>query len=377
MTKQQATQKEKKLHGVIWDGLRLQAKIAGVSFLGGWVIAWIYGQLYRGPTDGPTLPARLYQVASDVEVVLLVLVIGSLLFLLISFAFSFSYTSDLKKGITHLIYQLKQVQRGALDNRIQSNREDELKRLAGELNDMTAGYEKQIRSMHRVLNENAALIDEKERAAGLEERRKLARDLHDAVSQQLFAVSMSLGAIPRLLDTNPQQAKELVSQVEGMIHASQQELRALIMHLRPITLEGKGLKEALDALFTELSGKNNGIRFEWKTEELLSLDPGIEDQLFRVIQEALSNILRHSKAQHVRFSADQSDQVLIMTISDDGIGFDMSEKEDKNMSYGLATMKERIEELGGHFSLLSYPSKGTTIKLRVPLRVQKGGEQGE
>ncbi|MBM7096165.1 sensor histidine kinase [Bacillus sp. H-16] len=377
MTKQ-AAQKEKRLHGVIWDGLRLQAKTVGIAFLAIWLTAWLYARFYTGPADGTILAARIYTVASDVEVTLTLLVIVSAIYLLTSFAFSFSYTSELKKAITYLIYQLKQVQRGSLDNRIQMDREDEMKRLAGELNDMTDGYEKQIRSMHRVLNENAALIDEKERAAGLEERRKLARDLHDAVSQQLFAVSMSLGAIPRILDTDPDRAKTLITQVETMIHASQQELRALIMHLRPITLEGKGLKEALDALFTELSAKNEAVAFDWETDQLEALDPGIEDQLFRVVQEGLSNTLRHAKASRIRFTAEQADQRLLITLSDDGCGFDMeTKKEDANVSYGLTTMEERIEELGGHFSLLSYPGKGTTIKIRVPLRTQKGGEHDE
>ncbi|RNA69971.1 sensor histidine kinase [Alteribacter keqinensis] len=377
MTKQ-AAQKEKRLHGVIWDGLRLQAKTVGIAFLAIWLTAWLYARFYTGPADGTILAARIYTVASDVEVTLTLLVIVSAIYLLTSFAFSFSYTSELKKAITYLIYQLKQVQRGSLDNRIQMDREDEMKRLAGELNDMTDGYEKQIRSMHRVLNENAALIDEKERAAGLEERRKLARDLHDAVSQQLFAVSMSLGAIPRILDTDPDRAKTLITQVETMIHASQQELRALIMHLRPITLEGKGLKEALDALFTELSAKNEAVAFVWETDQLEALDPGIEDQLFRVVQEGLSNTLRHAKASRILFTAEQADQRLLITLSDDGCGFDMEmKKEDANVSYGLTTMEERIEELGGHFSLLSYPAKGTTIKIRVPLRTQKGGEHDE
>lgn len=359
--------KEKKLHGVIWDGLRLQLKIAGTTVLTSWVILWLIALFYTGPETGSSISARMYHFASDVELVLAVLGLGAFFYLLISFAFSFSYTSELKRAVTHLIFQLKQVQRGSLEKRIQLNREDEMKRLAGELNDMTDGYEQQIRSMHRVLNENAALISEKERAAGLEERRRLARDLHDAVSQQLFAVSMSLGAIPRIIEDDPDRSKQLIGQVEKMIHASQQELRALIMHLRPITLEGKGLKEALNALFTEVQQKNQQITFNWNTDTLPELDPGIEDQLFRVIQEGLSNTLRHAKAEVVTFSVEDGDRKLLVTMTDDGTGFDQEvKKEETSISYGLTTMEERIKELGGHFSLLSYPNKGTTIKIRVP-----------
>ncbi|PYZ97706.1 sensor histidine kinase [Alteribacter lacisalsi] len=357
----------KKLHGVIWDGLRLQLKISGAWVLGAWVAIWLYATFYTGPLSGESYPARLYRFASDVELVLVVLISAAILYLIAGFVFSFSYTSALKRAITHLVFQLKQVQRGSLDKRIQLTREDELTRLAGEINDLTDGYERQIRSMHRVLNENARLIDEKEKAAGLEERRKLARDLHDAVSQQLFAVSMSLGAIPRVLDSDPERAKALINQVETITHAAQQELRALIMHLRPITLEGKGLGEALKALFQELQQKNAQLTFEWDIE-LPDIDPGIEDQLFRVIQEALSNALRHSQADTIRFSARIDEDKLAVTLSDNGAGFDMEgKKEDPSVSYGLITMEERTEELGGHFSVLSYPDKGTTVRIRVPM----------
>ncbi|TMW72911.1 sensor histidine kinase [Alteribacter natronophilus] len=373
--KQPVPESGKKLHGVIWDGLRLQLKAAGAWILAAWVVIWLYATFYTGPADGNTFPARVYRFASDVELVLIVLFSAALLYLLISFIFSFSYTSGLKRAVTHLVFQLKQVQRGSLDKRIQLTRDDELTRLAGEINDMTDGYERQIRSMHRVLNENARLIDEKEKAAGLEERRKLARDLHDAVSQQLFAVSMSLGAIPRVLDTDPERAKKLINQVETITHAAQQELRALIMHLRPITLEGKGLGEALNALFSELSQKNPQLTFEWEAD-LPDIDPGIEDQLFRVIQEALSNALRHSGADTIRFSAKKDDDRLVVTLSDNGAGFDMeAKKEDPSVSYGLTTMKERTEEMGGYFSVLSYPGKGTTIRIRVPLAKEMNGSR--
>ncbi|WP_096435748.1 sensor histidine kinase [Alteribacter populi] len=363
-----AVDKDTSPKGLIWDGLRLQLKIGGLTFLIAWVLLWLYGQFYRGEEGETGILTRLYEVAVDVEVALALIAFITSIFLVTGLAFSFSYTSELKRSVTHLIYQMKQVQRGSLKQRIQLNREDEMNRLASELNEMTDGYEKQIRSMHRILNENAILISEKERAAGLEERRKLARELHDAVSQQLFAVSMSLGAIPRMLDEEPERSKQLIEQIEKMIHDAQQELRALIMHLRPITLEGKALKEALDYLFQELQPKHPQMQFKWTLEELPLLDPGIEDQLFRVVQEGLSNTLRHSKAAVFSFGLKHKDQKLLVMMKDDGIGFNMDDqKDEQQVSYGLTTMRERIEELGGHFSMLSYPGEGTTIKIRVPI----------
>ncbi|MCD8510206.1 MAG: sensor histidine kinase [Bacillus sp. (in: Bacteria)] len=251
------------------------------------------------------------------------------------------------------------------------DREDEVKKLSEEINVVTSDVEQQIKSMRRLLNENANLITEAEKAASLEERRKLARDLHDAVSQQLFAISMSLGAMPRLLEQKPEKAKLVFKQTEKMVHHAQQELRALIMHLRPVTLEGKGFIQAIETLFEELKRKHPHLHIECSIDDLPDLDPGVEEQLFRVIQEGISNALRHGNPNKITFHASRKGERVLLVLEDDGSGFDMEKLNQKqNVSYGLNSMKERIVELGGHFSILSYPNKGTKLEFRVPMVVQ-------
>lgn len=288
-----------------------------------------------------------------------------------AWVYTYSYGASLKRSITHIIHQLKQFQRGSLRQSIHVKREDEIKKLSEEINAVTSDVEQQIRSMRRLLNENANLISEAEKAASLEERRKLARDLHDAVSQQLFAISMSLGAMPRLLEQKPDKAKLVFKQTEKMVHHAQQELRALIMHLRPVTLEGKGFNQAIETLFEELKRKHPHLQIECTIKDLPDLDPGVEEQLFRVIQEGISNALRHGNPNKVSFHASRKGERVLLVLEDDGTGFDMEKLDQKqNVSYGLNSMKERIVELGGHFSILSYPNKGTKLEFRVPMVVQ-------
>ncbi|NJP37606.1 sensor histidine kinase [Alkalicoccus luteus] len=218
--------------------------------------------------------------------------------------------------------------------------------------------------MKRLLNENAALLEERERGAGQEERRRLARELHDSVSQQLFAVSMSMSAMPKLIDKAPGKAVQTAGSVTTMIQEAQQELRALIMQLRPVTLEGKPLKEAVEQLFYELDAKHERIHFQADTSGIPVCSKGVEEHIFRVLQEGISNALRHGKPTEVILSATAGTGKTMIVLTDDGSGFDPEAV--KSTSYGLMTMRERMVELGGHMTIISRPGKGTRLEFRLP-----------
>ena len=128
------------------------------------------------------------------------------------------------------------------------------------------------------------------------ERHRLARELHDSVSQQLFAAMMMMSALNEqaIRDDAPEMQKKQLAMVTDIINASQSEMRALLLHLRPVTLEGKSLKQGIEQLLKELETKIK-ISLKWDIEEF-TMPSSIEDQLFRVIQELLSNTLRHAKA---------------------------------------------------------------------------------
>ncbi|REK75617.1 sensor histidine kinase [Paenibacillus paeoniae] len=200
--------------------------------------------------------------------------------------------------------------------------------------------------------------------AVLEERQRLARELHDAVSQQLFAISMTATAVSRTIERDWERAKRQVQLIEEMAAVAQSEMRALLLHLRPVHLDGKNLGQALTTLVEELKQKVP-MEIILEVDESIMLRPQAEDHLFRIAQEALSNTLRHSKADSMRIRLLRLDNKTHMTLQDNGVGFDLEAK--KQTSYGLLTMEERVNELGGSLQVISQPGEGTTIHLWVPM----------
>ncbi|MFF2448434.1 sensor histidine kinase [Neobacillus sp. NPDC058068] len=203
-----------------------------------------------------------------------------------------------------------------------------------------------------------------------QERNRLARELHDSVSQQLFAASMMMSAIneTKPLSETDREAKQL-KLVEEMIHQSQLEMRALLLHLRPVALKNKTLQEGIEELLIELSQKVT-MDINWKVEAF-PLDKGVEDHLFRILQESVSNTLRHSKANKLEVLMIKRDDLVILRIVDDGIGFEVNEM--KAGSYGMQNMHERAVEVGGTLKVISVKNKGTRLEVKVPVMINGGG----
>lgn len=203
--------------------------------------------------------------------------------------------------------------------------------------------------------------------AVLEERQRLARELHDAVSQQLFAISMTATAVSRTIERDWERARRQVQLIEEMAAVAQSEMRALLLHLRPVHLDGKNLGQALGLLVEELKQKVP-MNIQLEVDESIKLPEAAEDHLFRIAQEALSNTLRHSKAENMSIRLMRLDNKVHMTLRDSGVGFDLEAK--KQSSYGLLTMEERVIELGGGLQVITQPGEGTTIHLWVPVDSQ-------
>ncbi|WP_208543851.1 sensor histidine kinase [Paenibacillus protaetiae] len=201
-------------------------------------------------------------------------------------------------------------------------------------------------------------------SAVIEERQRLARELHDAVSQQLFAISMTATAVSRTIEKDWERARRQVHLIEEMAAVAQSEMRALLLHLRPVHLDGKNLSQALTALVEELKQKIN-MDIALQVDDTIVLHPEAEDHLFRIVQEALSNTLRHAKADRMDIDLKRAGHDLHMILRDNGVGFDVEDK--KQTSYGLLTMEERVIELGGSMKLSTNPGEGTTIDIRLPL----------
>lgn len=200
-----------------------------------------------------------------------------------------------------------------------------------------------------------------------QERNRLARELHDSVSQQLFAASMMMSAINDTKEHSDDVEAKQLKMVEGMIHQSQLEMRALLLHLRPVALKNKSLQEGIEELLIELSQKVS-MDIRWKVEKF-PLDKGVEDHLFRILQESVSNTLRHAKATRLDVLLIKRDDRVIMRVVDDGVGFQT--EETKAGSYGMQNMHERALEVGGTLKIVSVKNKGTRLEVKVPL-VKKG-----
>ncbi|CAM5796135.1 MULTISPECIES: HAMP domain-containing sensor histidine kinase [Brevibacillus] len=273
----------------------------------------------------------------------------------------------LKKRLQVLWEAATSLGRGILSSRVPELGEDEIGELGWQLNRLAAQWEEQVASLQRLSNHNAALAEQLKHTAVTEERQRLARELHDAVSQQLFAIAMTTAALKRLIEKNPQRAAQQIELVEEMAAAAQAEMRALLLHLRPATLQNKALKEAIEDLLEELTRKN-AMEISWEIEEVDNLPSGIEDHLFRILQESLSNTLRHARANHIAVKLFTLKGQVRLRIVDDGVGFDP--EGEKLTSYGLRSMRERVAELGGSLDIYSAVGKGTQIEVRIPIMLQ-------
>lgn len=198
------------------------------------------------------------------------------------------------------------------------------------------------------------------------ERHRLARELHDSVSQELFAAMMMMSALTEIAKKQdmPEAAQKQLQTISGIISTAQSEMRALLLHLRPVSLEDKSLKKGIEQLLGELQTKIE-ISMTWDIEEV-KISKNIEDQLFRVVQELLSNTLRHAKADELEVYLHLIDQNILLRVIDDGVGFDPKNQE-KAGSYGLLNIRERITGLGGTVKVISFKGQGTSVEIKVPL----------
>jgi NarL family two-component system sensor histidine kinase LiaS len=196
-----------------------------------------------------------------------------------------------------------------------------------------------------------------------EERHRIARELHDSVSQQLFAAAMLLSTLETEADELPEHLQPQVELIGNIIGDAQSEMRALLLHLRPTKLDGKSLKKGIEQLLDELKSKVP-ITIIHDIEDI-KLTEVIEDHLFRIVQELLSNVLRHSNANELEVYLKKSENHYQLRFVDDGDGFDMEEK--KSSGFGLRNIRERIAGLGGNVRIISFPDQGTSIEIRVPL----------
>lgn len=220
--------------------------------------------------------------------------------------------------------------------------------------------------------QNARLQQVTKQSAVLEERNRLARELHDSVTQVLFGLTLNLESAAGLMERRPERSAALITRAQEMAAEALAEMRSLIFELRPSALQEKGLAMALTNHVNLFRRRHElAVTLQITVED--RLDPEIELALYRVAQESLHNVTKHAKASHVTISYRAEPGAVTMTVADDGVG--MTEPDPaQNQSFGLLGMRERVEAIGGTLSLRTAPGQGTTIQARIPLQ---GGESDD
>jgi len=200
--------------------------------------------------------------------------------------------------------------------------------------------------------------------AVLEERQRLSRELHDSVTQSLYAVSLHAEAAARALgDGETVPATENLDEIRATVQEALGEMRLLLFELRPAPLDDHGLAGALQMRLRAVEARS-GLAAEFEGDEALRLRPEAERELYRVAQEALNNVLKHAHASRVIVRLDTVDGHATLEVADDGVGFEPALRG--RGGFGLPGMRERVERLGGTLAVESAPGAGTRVRAEVP-----------
>lgn len=230
-----------------------------------------------------------------------------------------------------------------------------------EINLLTA-----IGSWTAIATENAGLHRQARRLAVLEERDRIGMDLHDGIIQSIYGVGLALENARMEVEEDPSQAIQRIELSIEALNAAIRDIRAYILDLRPRQLHGDDLKQGLQQLVDEFQA-NSGTQ-----ASLIGPEDGLVDfpaanatALFHICQEALANVAKHSHAKHVDIHLWTTHERVLLEISDNGAGFDVS-KMSVTLGHGLSNMHMRARKVGGDVEITSYPSEGTTVLAWVP-----------
>ena len=211
--------------------------------------------------------------------------------------------------------------------------------------------------------ENARLYGQARRLAVLEERQRLARELHDSVSQALYGIGLGARTAREWLDRDPARAAGPLDYVHGLAQAGLAEMRALIFELRPDSLEREGIVAALEKQAAVLRSRH-GLVVVTELDPEPTLPAAVKEALYRIAQEALNNIIKHAQAGKVEIRLQAANGDIWLEVRDDGIGFDPDATYPGHL--GLETMRERATAIGAGLEIKSFPGQGTLLQVRVP-----------
>ncbi len=288
-----------------------------------------------------------------------VLIITSIIFILSSFVLYMLIYSTINRPLSLLMASIQTVSEGIYTDKIIINSGGELQKIASAFNIMMKNLDDE-RKAHNLLLEK--IINAQE-----DERKRIAGELHDETGQSLASLMIAAHLIKN--ESNPAIIKHQANEFHKMLHSIVKNLRILVWKLSPIPLSDHGLEATLEAFIIKLS-KNHHWNIVFKKSGLnaVTIPYEVEIVVYRVIQEALTNISKHAHASKVEILIRCNKEQLDASIQDDGVGFDLKEKTTSiGENLGLASMKERILSIEGTLNIKSSPGYGTSVIIIVPI----------
>jgi two-component system nitrate/nitrite sensor histidine kinase NarX len=208
---------------------------------------------------------------------------------------------------------------------------------------------------------NAELNEHAQSLAVLQERQRLAQNLHDAVNQSLFSAGLIAEVLPQLWERNPGEARKALEDLRRLTRGAMAEMRALLAELKPSTLTDSELGDLLRLLGNAFAGRTN-IPVDVTINGAGNLPAETQVAIYRICQEVLSNIAKHAKASRVEIKLKHAKSGIVLHIHDDGCGFDPS-KQTPSGHYGLVMMRERANAVGVELTITSQPGQGTDVMI--------------
>lgn len=299
--------------------------------------------------QGAPLPAlQGYPIAVGLVMILLTLIVAPL----VGGWFGTIATRGLVRRVQHLIAATKAVAQEDYSQRVAVTERDEIGQLEQHFNEMAEQLAQSVTQQREIAGQRARLA----------ERMRISRELHDAISQDLFSLSLLAGGLQTALPAD----SPLQSQVATLAQTAntvKREMRALLLELRPTRLEQQGLAESLQELAATYRTRL-GMAVTASMEPVC-LSPEHEETLLRIAQEAVSNAARHARANTIALVLKPEDGEVELCIADDGSGFDLAHTKERH-GLGLRLMQERVQEAGGTLHLQTARGAGTCLVVRLP-----------
>ncbi|MBL1319988.1 MAG: HAMP domain-containing protein [Methylophaga sp.] len=298
-------------------------------------------------------PDPSYEIAEVWEEMQGMLIFVGIFFIVVNILIYY-FVGRALRPIDNILEALTDLESGKLEARLPKFTLPELSRISDKFNVMANTLEESIAD-NRHLTQQMIQVQE-------EERKNLARELHDEIGQHLTAIHVDASAI--LKAKTIEASKESASAIDTVARQMMDIVHNILQRLRPSGLDELGLEAALQELINGWKQRHKDITVKYSIEGLFSdYDEAVLITLYRLVQECLTNISRHARAENIQIILSQKNQLIFLSVSDDGQGFDTSIR---TTGFGLPGMRERVEGLAGVLEIVAFPNKGTQVNIELP-----------